>query len=52
MIGMLEKDLKQAHEDAQYFHAQESMRHQVLNHKTEECNQLREANAKLAEEKQ
>ena len=48
---MLEKDLKQAREDARYSQSQEAAGHRVLKRQTEECNQLKEANAKLAEEK-
>ena len=48
---MLEKDLERAREDARYSQSQEAAGRRVLGRKTEECDRLKEANAKLAEEK-
>lgn len=50
-LGMLKKDLEHAREDAHYSQSQESVGHRVLGHQTMECSRLKDANAKLAEEK-
>lgn len=50
-IGMLEKDLECAREDARYSQSQETTGRRVLSHQTKECNHLKDANAKLAKEK-
>lgn len=50
-IGMLEKDLERAREDACYSQSQESAGRRVLGRQTEECNRLKDGNAKLTEEK-